>query len=125
MTFGELVLGVLIGLTIGFLAVGIVLVYKANRFLNLAHAQFGVFSAVLYEVSLCERRPCAGQATAELEARAPDRTRAYKLLAEVMRSISKMPGGNCVRSSLRYFDSPLRTSSSITAPVPLPIPSVS
>src|SRR5436853_2844049 len=47
MTFGELVLGVLIGLTIGFLAVGIVLVYKANRFLNLAHAQFGVFSALL------------------------------------------------------------------------------
>src|SRR5437660_2858033 len=47
MTFGALVLGVVTGLIIGFLAVGIVLVYKANRFLNLAHAQFGVFSAVL------------------------------------------------------------------------------
>src|SRR2546423_2055258 len=47
MTAGSLVLGVVTGLIIGFLAVGIVLVYKANRFLNLAHAQFGVFSAVL------------------------------------------------------------------------------
>src|SRR3954469_3106059 len=47
MTSGSLVLGIVTGLIIGFLAVGIVLVYKANRFLNLAHAQFGVFSTVL------------------------------------------------------------------------------
>src|SRR5258708_15657371 len=41
------VLGVIDGLTIGLLAVGIVLVYKANRFINLAHAQLGTLSAVL------------------------------------------------------------------------------
>src|SRR2546430_8003970 len=41
------VLGVINGLTIGLLAVGIVLVYKANRFINLAHAQLGALSAVL------------------------------------------------------------------------------
>jgi len=38
---GTLVLGVLNGLTIGLLAVGLVLVYKSNRFINLAHAQLG------------------------------------------------------------------------------------
>src|SRR5581483_2494037 len=43
----SLVLGVITGLTIGFLAVGLVLVYKANRFINLAHAQMGTYSAVL------------------------------------------------------------------------------
>src|SRR2546423_6908901 len=41
------VLGIIDGLTIGLLAVGIVLVYKANRFINLAHAQLGALSAVL------------------------------------------------------------------------------
>ena len=43
----SLVLGVISGLTTGFLAVGLVLVYKANRFINLAHAQMGTYSAVL------------------------------------------------------------------------------
>ena len=43
----SLVLGVISGLTIGLLAVGLVLVYKANRFINLAHAQMGTYSAVL------------------------------------------------------------------------------
>ena len=42
-----IVLGTISGLTIGLLAVGIVLVYKANRFINLAHAQLGTLSAVL------------------------------------------------------------------------------
>jgi ABC-type branched-subunit amino acid transport system ATPase component/ABC-type branched-subunit amino acid transport system permease subunit len=42
-----LVLGTIHGLTIGLLAVGLVLVYKANRFINLAHAQLGALSAVL------------------------------------------------------------------------------
>ncbi|HEX4862450.1 MAG TPA: branched-chain amino acid ABC transporter permease/ATP-binding protein [Acidimicrobiales bacterium] len=42
-----LVLGFVTGLTYGLLAVGIVLVYKTNRFLNLAHAQFGALSALL------------------------------------------------------------------------------
>ena len=47
MSVGTLVLGVLNGLTIGVLAVGLVLVYKSNRFLNLAHAQLGTLSAML------------------------------------------------------------------------------
>ena len=47
MTSGTIVLGLLNGLIISLLAVGFVLVYKANRFLNLAHAQLGVLSAVL------------------------------------------------------------------------------
>jgi ABC-type branched-subunit amino acid transport system ATPase component/branched-subunit amino acid ABC-type transport system permease component len=47
MTAGTLVLGLLNGLTIGLLAVGFVLVYKSNRFLNLAHAQLGTLSALL------------------------------------------------------------------------------
>jgi ABC-type branched-subunit amino acid transport system ATPase component/ABC-type branched-subunit amino acid transport system permease subunit len=46
-TSGTIVLGVLNGLIISLLAVGFVLVYKANRFLNLAHAQLGVLSAMV------------------------------------------------------------------------------
>lgn len=46
MTSG-IVLGVVTGLTIGMLAVGLVLVYKASRFVNLAHGQLGALSAVL------------------------------------------------------------------------------
>jgi ABC-type branched-subunit amino acid transport system ATPase component/branched-subunit amino acid ABC-type transport system permease component len=42
-----LVLGLLNGLTVGLLAVGLVLVYKSNRFINLAHAQMGTLSALL------------------------------------------------------------------------------
>ena len=47
MTWGTLVLGVINGLTIGLLSVGFVMVYRANRFLNLAHAQLGALSALL------------------------------------------------------------------------------
>jgi len=47
MSTGAWVLGLLNGLTIGLLAVGLVLVYKSNRFLNLAHAQLGTLSALL------------------------------------------------------------------------------
>src|SRR3954467_7592452 len=47
MSVGAVVLGILNGLTIGLLAVGLVLVYKSNRFLNLAHAQLGTLSALL------------------------------------------------------------------------------
>jgi ABC-type branched-subunit amino acid transport system ATPase component/ABC-type branched-subunit amino acid transport system permease subunit len=42
-----LVLGVVTGLTIGALAIGLVLVYKASRFANLAHGQLGATSAVI------------------------------------------------------------------------------
>ncbi|HET6874860.1 MAG TPA: branched-chain amino acid ABC transporter permease, partial [Acidimicrobiales bacterium] len=47
MTSGALLLGLLNGLLIGLLAVGIVIVYKANRFLNLAHGQLGALPAML------------------------------------------------------------------------------
>src|SRR4051812_10207520 len=47
MSLGALVLGVLNGMTFGLLALGIVLVYKSNRFLNLAYAQLGAVPALL------------------------------------------------------------------------------
>ena len=47
MTSSTIVLGLLNGLIIALLAVGFVLVYKANRFLNLATAQMGAVSALL------------------------------------------------------------------------------
>lgn len=47
MNSGALVLGILNGLTIGLLAAGLVLVFKSNRFLNLAHAQTGALPALL------------------------------------------------------------------------------
>ncbi len=47
MSLSTLVLGLLNGLTIGLLAVGLVLVYKSNRFLNVAHAQVGTLPAGL------------------------------------------------------------------------------
>ncbi|MEN3271628.1 MAG: hypothetical protein V7636_389, partial [Actinomycetota bacterium] len=42
-----LILGVVNGLSYALLALGLVLVYKAGRFLNFAHAQLGVLSALL------------------------------------------------------------------------------
>ncbi|MHB8464685.1 MAG: ABC transporter permease subunit [Acidimicrobiales bacterium] len=47
MNLGSLVLGVPHGMLIGLLAVGLVLVYRSDRFLNLAHGQLGALSAVL------------------------------------------------------------------------------
>lgn len=44
---GSIVLGLLNGLTIALLAMGLVLVYKAGRFVNVAHAQLGVISALV------------------------------------------------------------------------------
>ena len=43
------VVGLIIGLTYGLLAVGLVLVYKSNRVLNFAHGELGALSAVLVE----------------------------------------------------------------------------
>ena len=45
MNLGSTVLGLLNGLTFGLLGIGLVLVYKSNRFLNLAHAQLGALAA--------------------------------------------------------------------------------
>ena len=47
MTGGTFILGGLDGLITALLAVGLVLVYKSNKFLNLAHAQLGALSALL------------------------------------------------------------------------------
>jgi ABC-type branched-subunit amino acid transport system ATPase component/ABC-type branched-subunit amino acid transport system permease subunit len=47
MNLGSWVLGLLNGLTIGLLAVGLVLMYRSNRFLNLAYAQLGALPALL------------------------------------------------------------------------------
>jgi ABC-type branched-subunit amino acid transport system ATPase component/ABC-type branched-subunit amino acid transport system permease subunit len=47
MNAGSVVLGVLNGMQFGLLAVGIVLVYRSNRFLNLAYAQLGALPALL------------------------------------------------------------------------------
>lgn len=43
------VVGLIIGLTYGLLAVGLVLVYKSNRVLNFAHGELGALSAVLVD----------------------------------------------------------------------------
>ena len=45
LTFGRLLTGVFTGLTYGLLAVGLVLVYRASRFINFASAAVGVFGA--------------------------------------------------------------------------------
>jgi ABC-type branched-subunit amino acid transport system ATPase component/ABC-type branched-subunit amino acid transport system permease subunit len=45
---GTVVLGLVNGSVIGLLAAGFVLVYRSNRFLNLAHAQLGAVSSVLF-----------------------------------------------------------------------------
>ena len=47
MNLGTLVLGLINGSIIGLLAAGFVLVYKGNKFLNLAHAQLGAVAAML------------------------------------------------------------------------------
>ena len=44
---GILVTGLLIGLTYGVLAAGLVLVFRASRVINLAHADVGAFGAAL------------------------------------------------------------------------------
>jgi len=45
LSFGRLLTGVFTGLTYGLLAVGLVLVYRASRFINFASAAVGVFGA--------------------------------------------------------------------------------
>ena len=45
-----LVLGLIIGLTYGLLAVGLVLIYRSNRIINFAHGQVGAFGAALFGI---------------------------------------------------------------------------
>jgi ABC-type branched-subunit amino acid transport system ATPase component/ABC-type branched-subunit amino acid transport system permease subunit len=47
MSTGAVVLGVLNGSVVGLLAVGLVLVYRSNRFINLAHAELGAVPSLL------------------------------------------------------------------------------
>lgn len=46
--FPVIVLGVIIGMTYGLLAVGLVLIYRTNRIINFAHGQIGAFGAALF-----------------------------------------------------------------------------
>src|SRR3954464_5154665 len=43
-----IVLGTIIGLTYGLLAVGLVLVYRSNRIINFAHGETGAFAAAVF-----------------------------------------------------------------------------
>src|SRR5438105_1554872 len=44
-------LGAIIGLTYGLLAVGLVLIYRTNRIINFAHGQIGAFGAAFFGVA--------------------------------------------------------------------------
>src|SRR5437016_9582750 len=43
-----LLLGLIIGLTYGLLAVGLVLIYRTNRIINFAHGQIGAFGSAFF-----------------------------------------------------------------------------
>ena len=47
-----IVLGMIIGMTYGLLAVGLVLVYRTNRIINFAHGEVGAFGAALFGVAV-------------------------------------------------------------------------
>src|SRR5437879_9894708 len=46
------VLGMIVGITYGLLAVGIVLVYRTNRIINFAHGEIGAFGAALLGIAV-------------------------------------------------------------------------
>src|ERR1041384_6792966 len=43
-----IVLGAIVGMTYGLLAVGVVLVYRTNRIINFAHGEIGAFGAAVF-----------------------------------------------------------------------------
>ncbi|MGW0808229.1 ABC transporter permease subunit [Nonomuraea sp. NPDC002799] len=49
--FPVILLGTMVGMTYGLLAVGIVLVYRSNRIINFAHGQIGAFGAAFFGVA--------------------------------------------------------------------------
>src|SRR4051812_42704534 len=49
--FPVILLGTIIGLTYGLLAVGLVLIYRTNRIVNFAHGQIGAFAAAAFGVA--------------------------------------------------------------------------
>ena len=48
--FPVIVLGTIIGMTYGLLAVGLVLIYRSNRIVNFAHGEVGAFAAAVFGV---------------------------------------------------------------------------
>ena len=48
MSVGSLILGSITGLTYAILAVGIILIYRSNRFVNFAHGSLGALASVLF-----------------------------------------------------------------------------
>jgi len=49
--FPVILLGTIIGLTYGLLAVGLVLIYRTNRIINFAHGQIGAFGSAFFGVA--------------------------------------------------------------------------
>src|SRR5256712_3304052 len=47
-----IVLGAIIGMTYGLLAVGLVLIYRTNRIINFAHGETGAFGAALFGLAV-------------------------------------------------------------------------
>src|ERR1041385_1242949 len=50
--FPVIVLGLIIGVTYGLLAVGLVLVYRTNRIINFAHGEIGAFAAAFFGIAV-------------------------------------------------------------------------
>jgi branched-subunit amino acid ABC-type transport system permease component len=50
--FPVIVLGTIIGMTYGLLAVGLVLIYRSNRIVNFAHGEVGAFAAAVFGVAV-------------------------------------------------------------------------
>ncbi|HUC04565.1 MAG TPA: ATP-binding cassette domain-containing protein [Acidimicrobiales bacterium] len=47
-------LGIIVGMTYGLLAVGLVLIYRSNGIINFAHGQIGAFVAVFFSIAVLE-----------------------------------------------------------------------
>jgi ABC-type branched-subunit amino acid transport system ATPase component/ABC-type branched-subunit amino acid transport system permease subunit len=54
LSFGRLLTGAFTGLIYGLLAVGLVLVYRASRFINFAHAAVGIFGASVFALLVAD-----------------------------------------------------------------------
>src|SRR5439155_20410385 len=50
--FSVIILGLVVGMTYGVLAIGLVLVHRSSRFVNFAHGQVGAFAAILVGLAI-------------------------------------------------------------------------
>ena len=75
-----IVLGAIIGMTYGLLAVGLVLVYRTNRIINFAHGEIGAFGAAFFGTAVIRWHVPYYVGAA---ARARGRGRGWRALAEV------------------------------------------